>query len=46
LTPAEIGERYKDLEDTIKGFLKELDEAEEETRGTNLAATPPSVEDE
>ncbi|XP_066318916.1 uncharacterized protein [Miscanthus floridulus] len=44
--PAEIGERYKDLEETIKGFLKDLDDAEKETGGTSQAATPPSVEDE
>ncbi|CAD6243416.1 unnamed protein product [Miscanthus lutarioriparius] len=46
LTPAEIGERYKDLEETIKGFLKDLDDAEKETGGTSQAAMPPSVEDE
>jgi len=47
LTPAEIGVHYKDLEETIKGFLSDLDEAEKETGGTSqAAATPPSVEDE
>jgi hypothetical protein len=47
MTPAEIGERYKDLADTVKGFLKDLDEAEKEiVAGTSQAATPPaSVED-
>lgn len=48
MTPAEIGERYKDLADTVKGFLKDLDEAEKEiVAGTSQAATPPaSVEDQ
>ncbi|XP_066318923.1 uncharacterized protein [Miscanthus floridulus] len=47
VTPVEIGEGYKDLEESIKGFIKDLDDAEKETGGTSQAATPPSsVEDE
>ncbi|CAD6250210.1 unnamed protein product [Miscanthus lutarioriparius] len=47
VTPVEIGEGYKDLEESIKGFIKDLDDAEKETGGTRQAATPPSsVEDE
>lgn len=47
VTPEEIGEGYKDLEGSIRGFIKELDEAEKETGGgTSEVATPPSsVED-
>ncbi|XP_066327969.1 uncharacterized protein [Miscanthus floridulus] len=47
VTPEEIGEGYKDLEESIKGFMEDLDDAEKETGGTSQAATPPSsVEDE
>nr|ACG34892.1 hypothetical protein [Zea mays] len=43
VTPEEIGERYKDLEESIRGFIKDLDEAEkeeEEDGGTSEAASP------
>lgn len=47
VTPEEIGEGYKDLEESIKGFIKELDEAAKETEATSQPETPPSsVEDE
>lgn len=48
MTPEEIGERYKDLEESIRGFIKDLDEAEkeEEDGGTSEAASPSSVDDE
>jgi hypothetical protein len=49
VTPEEIGERYKDLEESIRGFIKDLDEAEkeeEEDGGTSEAASPSSVDDE